>query len=285
MWEMLWDILVDAVLDGLKMLPFLFAAYLLIEYIEHKASDKLTNALRHSGKLGVPGGALLGAVPQCGFSVAAANFFAGRIITPGTLIAVFVATSDEAIPMLLANAGDGMMVLKLIAIKTVIAVIAGYLVDLVLYRNKNTEFEKEELSHELCKDCGCEHGIVRSAIRHTVNIFIFVLLVTFLLNLAIEWIGEDMLGQFMLTDSVFQPFLSALVGFIPNCASSVVLTQLMMSGSISFGSAVAGLCTGAGIGLAVLFRVNKNLKENLTIMGILYVVGVVSGVILQQLKI
>ena len=280
--EEFWDIILDTLLDSVKMLPFLFGAYLLIEFLEHKASDKLQNALSKSGNHGIVVGAILGTVPQCGFSVAAANLYSGKVITLGTLIAVFISTSDEAIPVLLSSPGNAGVLLKLIIAKIVIALIAGFLVDFVLKARHVQENEPELQDHNvLCHYCGCEHGIIRSAIKHTVSIFLFILLVSFVLNGLITWIGQDTISKVLLTDSVFQPFIAALIGLIPNCAASVMLVQLFLAGSLSFGSVVAGLCTGAGIGLAVLFRANRNWKKNLLILLLLYGIGSISGLMIH----
>lgn len=280
--EEFWDIILDTLLDSVKMLPFLFGAYLLIEFLEHKASDKLQNALSKSGNHGIVVGAILGTVPQCGFSVAAANLYSGKVITLGTLIAVFISTSDEAIPVLLSSPGNAGVLLKLIIAKIVIALIAGFLVDFVLKARHIQENEPELQDHNvLCHHCGCEHGIIRSAIKHTVSIFLFILLVSFVLNGLITWIGQDTISKVLLTDSVFQPFIAALIGLIPNCAASVMLVQLFLAGSLSFGSVVAGLCTGAGIGLAVLFRANRNWKKNLLILLLLYGIGSISGLMIH----
>lgn len=282
--EEFWDIILDTLLDSVKMLPFLFGAYLLIEFLEHKASGKLQNALSKSGNHGIVVGAILGTVPQCGFSVAAANLYSGKVITLGTLMAVFISTSDEAIPVLLSSPGNVGVLLKLIVVKIVIALIAGFLVDFVLKARRIPENKPELQDHNvLCHHCGCEHGIIKSAIKHTVSIFLFILLVSFLLNGLIAWIGQDTISKVLLTDSIFQPFIAALIGLIPNCAASVMLVQLFLAGSLSFGSVVAGLCTGAGIGLAVLFRANRNWKKNLLILLLLYGIGSISGLIIHLL--
>ncbi len=276
------DVLTDTLLDTLKMLPFLFGVYLLIEYLEHKASDRLPNALRKMGPLGPLGGAALGCLPQCGFSVAASNLYSGRLISLGTLIAVFVATSDEAVPILLARPEGASRVLALIATKIVIAVIAGIAVDLIIKLLRGKRNQDEEPYRDLCEDCGCEeHGVVYSALIHTVKITVFVFLVSLALGLLIAVLGEDRLGAFLMTDSPFQPFITALIGLIPNCAPSVVLTDLYAAGSISFGAVVAGLSTGAGMGLVVLFRTNKSLKENIAVAAILYFIGTLAGSLLQ----
>lgn len=274
------DVFLEALLDSLKMLPFLFAAYLFIEYLEHKASDKMRVGLQRLGPLGPVGGAALGIVPQCGFSVTAANFYAGRIITLGTLFAVFLSTSDEAIPILLSHPEALHYLWPMLLIKLISAVLFGVLVDAVM---KYVLKQKETVRFDtLCKDCDCEHGgILRPALRHTVHIFLFVLLTNLVLGLAIHFVGEEQLSALLLGDSIFQPFLTALIGLIPNCAASVLITELFVAGSLQFGSCVAGLCAGAGVGLAVLFRMNKNLKENLTILGLLYAASVFTGLIVN----
>ncbi len=279
----LLDILLDALLDSLKMLPFLFLAFLLMEYLEHKAGDKLVSFLSKTGSGSVGGafaGALLGCIPQCGFSVAASNLYAGKMITMGTLIAVFLSTSDEAIPVLLAHPENASLIWKVIVAKIIIAVIAGLLVDIVIRALKLQK--KEEPFEEMCNDCGCEsHGIWYSSFKHTLNIFIFILIVNIILGLIIGFAGVNAVEGFLARMGVFQPMFAGLVGMIPNCAASVLITELLAEGAITFGSAVAGLCTGAGVGLVVLFRTNKNIKENIVIAGLIYVIGIVSGMIIN----
>lgn len=273
-------ILEHAILDTIKTLPLLFAAYLLIEYLEHKASKKLISALSKPGALGPVIGSLLGSVPQCGFSVAAANFFSGRVISMGTLVAVFIATSDEALPILISHPEQLGNIWKIILAKVIMAIFGGLLVDR-LFKNKH-EHQHDEPFHEICEHCDCEHrGILRSALLHTLQITLFILIINILFGAAVEFIGEDNIAKIMLKGSIFQPFVTALLGFIPNCASSVLLTELFISGSVSFGSLAAGLSTGAGVGLAVLFRINKHPKENFSIVGIIYVISVCFGIILN----
>lgn len=281
----MWELVENALIDSLKMLPFLFAAYLIIEYIEHKSSDKLVNGLR---KYGVIGGAVLGSLPQCGFSLAASNLYAGRIITTGTLIAVFISTSDEAIPILLSSRTDINLILFLLAVKIALAVAAGLMADYLfkgLFNHRNNEEISSSIHRHVCTDCGCHghEGILKPALKHTINIFIFLLFTNLFLNSLIELAGQDNLSQILLRDSIFQPALAGAIGLIPNCAASIILTRMFLEGSISFGSAIAGLSTGAGVGLLVLFRMNRNIKENLMITLYIYVFSILAGSLIQML--
>lgn len=281
------EIILETILDTIKVLPFLFIANLIIEYIESKSLKKLENGIK---KYGIIGGAVLGSFPH-GFSAAAANLYAGNVITTGTLIAVFISTSDEAIPVLLSNPENYDVMIKLVAIKIIIAIIAGTISDVLFkkYFTVNKSFHnikyEEAMGHEYHDDCGGnnQRGTIINTAKHTINIFLFMLVTTFVLNIAISLIGEDNLSKVLLQNNIFQPVFASLIGFIPNCASSVILTQLYMEGSISFGSVIAGLSTGSGVGLLVLFKVNYNKKQNFKIMFYLYVVGVIAGMIIQLL--
>lgn len=286
------DIIIETLIDSAKMLPFLFVSYLIIEIIEHKSSDKLKKILSKSGKYGPVAGAALGLVPQCGFSVTASNLYSGRVITLGTLIAVFLSTSDEAIPVLLSHPNSTLELIKVLAVKFIIAFVFGMIIDIVMNKFKTKEEienskveEAHEHMHEVCSHCHCEDkGVVRSTIKHTLNVFLFILIVSFVLHIVIHVIGEDNLSKVLMQGSIFQPFVAGLIGLIPNCASSVILTELYLAGSISFGAIIAGLATGAGIGLAVLFKSNHNQKENFKILGLLYALGVFSGIIIQIIE-
>lgn len=280
--EAIKEVFSEAVIDTAKMLPLLFLVYLLIEYLEHKASDRFSTALRRLGPFGPVGGAMIGCLPQCGFSVAVSNLYSGRLVSLGTLIAVYISTSDEAIPILIANPKSAASVWQLILAKVVIAVIAGLFIDGAMRFFHRRGNEENEPYHDLCENCGCEeHGIVYSAVRHTVQIFIFLFIVSFALGMGIHLLGEERLDAILMTDSIFQPLIASLIGLIPNCAASVILTNLYVAGSLSFGSVIAGLSTGAGMGLVVLFRTNKNIKQNLGIMGLLYAIGALSGLIID----
>ena len=270
--------LLHSFLETLKSIPFLFIAYLLMEFLEHKASDKMESSLKKINKAGPAIGSALGCVPQCGFSGTASNLYTTGLITEGTLIAVFLATSDEAIPLLISNPEAHGSIWKLLLCKIAIGIVAGFTIDLVykLLRVKKAPVD-------LCEDCGCdeEKNIWVPAIKHTVKIGIFILIVNIILEFAITLLGHDRLSAILLSGSLAQPFVTALIGLVPNCGVSVALTELYIGGSLSFGSAVAGLCSGAGIGLTVLFKANKNWKENLRIVGILYLISSIFGFVLM----
>lgn len=275
------DVLQDTLIDGVKILPFLFLTYLLMEFIEHKTSNKAKERIKKSGKVGLFFGSLLGIVPQCGFSVSATNLYAARVITLGTLISVYLSTSDEMIPVMISESFPVQDILKILAIKFLIGMIAGFIIDFVLrVKHKNQEEEKIE---DICeKDhCHCEKGIVKSAIHHTLHIFIFILLITFALNTLIFLIGEENIAGFLTNQPILGPVIASLIGLIPNCASSVIITELYVGGVINAGTLIAGLLVNAGVGLAVLFRTNKGIKQNLAIVSLLYVIGVISGIVLQ----
>lgn len=280
------DIVLDTLLDSLKILPFLFLAFVIIELLEHRANGRIERFFAKAGKAGPAAGALLGCVPQCGFSVLCANLYSGGVVTLGTLIAVFLSTSDEAVLLLAAAPQQLPALLKLLLCKVCIAVAAGYLVD---FFGRKKHRQGIGSLHEICdhEHCGCEKhkGIWIPALLHTVKIFGFLLLFTLLLNFLVAWLGHERLEVLLLHDSFLQPLAAALLGFLPNCAASVLLTQLYLEGTLSFGAVVAGLCTGAGAGLLVLFRENRHVKDNLKIMATLYAVAAVSGVVLQAVGI
>lgn len=278
------DVLMDAAMDSVRMLPFLFAAFCLLEAMEKHAgnfSQRVLTGIRGAGPVL---GAVLGCVPQCGFSVLAANLFSGGMISAGTLLAVFLSTSDEAILVILGQPESAGVVGRLLLTKVLIAVAAGYLVDLCFPKL----FAGKKEIHDLCEkdSCGCghSHGVLLPAWNHTIRLFVYILAFSACLNLILEVAGIGKVESLFWSGSMFQPVLTALIGFIPNCAASVLLTELYMKGVISFAAAVAGLCTSAGVGLVVLWRVNRDQKENLKLMGVLYAVAVVSGIMLYWIK-
>lgn len=289
MSEELLEVLLDTGIDALKLLPFLFITYLIMEYIEHKTGDKTKNIIKKSGKWGPVFGAILGIFPQCGFSAAAANLYAGKVITLGTLIAIFLSTSDEMLPILISEAAPIDIILKILATKLVIGIIAGIVIDFVgqAFKKKKKKQENEEAMEEIGHMCEHEHchcekeGILKSSIKHTLNIFIFIIIISLVMNIAIYFIGEEKISNLILNMPVVGPLIAGIVGLIPNCASSVILTQLYLQNVISVGSMIGGLLVGSGIGILILFRVNENIKENMKITGMLYLIGVVSGIIID----
>lgn len=278
------DVVIDTLIDSVKLLPFLFVTYIIMEYLEHKTSNKVKSAIQKSGKFGPLIGGLLGTIPQCGFSVAATNLYATRIINIGTLLAVYLATSDEMIPIMISEGIPIITIIKILGIKLIIAVIVGFLIDLIIQTRKNAE---EEKIVDLCEKehCDCEHGILKSALKHTVNIFVFIVIIIFIINMIVYFIGEENIANFLQANPVLAPVLASLIGLLPNCASSVILTQLYVQNVIPVSTMIAGLLVGAGVGLAVLFKMNKKLKENIEIVVLLVVIGTLSGIILQMLGI
>lgn len=277
--EMVLDVISDTFIDSLRILPFLFLAYLAMECLEHWTGGKMQAVVRKSGKAGPAIGGLLGIFPQCGFSAAAANLFAGRIITLGTLIAVFLSTSDEMLPIMISENVGIAMIGKILLVKALFALAAGFLVD-ALFRKK----EEPQIEH-LCErqHCHCERGIWRSAFSHTWRIFLYIVAVSLVLNFTIALVGEETLAAVVLNKPALSLFVSALVGMIPNCASSVILTKLYLGGVLRAGALMAGLLSGSGVGFLVLLRVNEDRKESLRVFALLYALGVAGGALIQLL--
>jgi len=280
------EILIETLVESIKLLPFLFVTYLLMEYIEHKTSHKAKETIKKSGKFGPIIGSVLGIFPQCGFSVSATNLYAARVITLGTLIAVYLSTSDEMLPIFISEAVSIDVILKVLGIKLLIGMIAGFAIDFVL-RLKNKNKEENEKIVDLCEKehCHCEHGILKSALKHTVNIFIFIVLFSLITHIAIHFIGEDTIAGFLKDKTILGPIIAGLIGLIPNCASSVIITQMYLENMISVGTMIAGLLVGSGVGLAVLFKTNKGIKNNIKILGLLYAIGTISGIIIELIGI
>lgn len=280
------DVILDTLIDSIKLLPFLFITYLLMEYIEHKMKHKSKETIQKSGKWGPFFGSLLGIFPQCGFSVSATNLYAGRVITLGTLIAVYLSTSDEMLPIFISEAVSPIIILKILAIKLVIGMIAGFIIDLVI--NVLTKNKIKENIEQVCEEehCHCnENGILKSSIHHTLNIFVYIIIISFIINTIVHFIGEEAIANLLLNKPIIGPLVSALIGLIPNCAASVIITNMYLQKVISFGSMMSGLLTGAGIGLAVLFKTNNEIKENIKIVVLLYSIGVIVGIVIDTLGI
>jgi hypothetical protein len=278
------EVIIDTLLDVVKLLPFLFVTYVLMEYIEHKMTDKNKEIIEKSGKAGPLFGGLLGMIPQCGFSAAGSNLYVGRIITIGTLIAVYLSTSDEMLPILISEHVSLLSVIKIIAIKAVIGIIAGFAIDLLL---KGEEVKKEKLE-DICDHDhvdGKEDALLLSAVKHTLNITMYLLIFSFILNTLFHIVGEEALSNLLYNKPVIGNIIAGLIGLIPNCAASVAISTLYVNNIISFGVMMSGLLVGAGVGLIVLVRLNKNVKENVAIITTLYIIGVVAGILLDVFNI
>ena len=306
-------VLEHSIEDTLYLIPFLFVTYLAMEWLEHKAGDKAEEAVRRAGAAGPVVGAVVGIVPQCGFSAAAATLWAGRVITLGTLFAVFLSTSDEMLPIFLAEQVDPMTIVKIMSVKLMIGMIMGFVVDAAV-RLARRDREKLRI-HELCErdHCHCngecdaceqnpelaydyqhdeehehhhEHSsILRSALKHTAQVTVFIFLITLVLDGVLEVVGEDAIGAFLGSNPALSVFGSALVGLVPNCAASVVIAQLYVSGVLGSGAMLAGLLVSAGVGLLVLVRTNRHWKQNVAIIVGLYAMGVFWGLIANALGI
>lgn len=307
------DVLLDAAKDTLYLIPFLFVTYLAMEWLEHKAGDRAEEAVRRAGAAGPVVGALVGIVPQCGFSAAASTLWAGRVITLGTLFAVYLSTSDEMLPIFLAEAVSPLTIVKILGAKIIIGMVMGFVVDAGLRLARR---DKEKLRiHELCEreHCHCngechaceqnpelaynfehdddhehhhEHGsILRSAAKHTLQVTVFIFVITLVLNGVIAAVGEDAIGAFLSQNPVLSVLGSAIVGLIPNCAASVVIAQLYVEGSLGAGAMMAGLLVSAGVGMLVLFRANRRPGQNLAILGGLWAMGVAWGLLITALGI
>ena len=274
------DAIIDSLIDTVKLIPFLLITYIIMEFIEHKTSHKTKDAIKKSGHFGPLIGGILGVVPQCGFSAAASSLYSARIITLGTLIAVFLSTSDEMLPILISEAVDVRIILSILGIKLVIAVVVGFIIDL-FFRKKFETSEDEPEIKDLCEHehCHCEHGIFKSALKHTINITLYIFIISLVLNIIIYFIGEDNLAHILNSTPVIGPIIASLVGLIPNCASSVIITQLYLSKVLNFATMIAGLLVNTGVGLLILFRTNKDLKENIKITVLLFAIGVIFGII------
>lgn len=270
------DILIDAFMDSYPILPILFLTYLLFEYFErynHLGQVKKFLAVKGLGPLI---GAFLGILPQCGFSIAIAGLYLSHTVSIGTLVAVFIATSDEAIPILISYPSQLPALLFVIVGKLIIAFFAGYVIDLWFHSNPSKEVE---LTHSRCEH---EHLFV-VALRRTIKIFLFIFITNILVGSIIHMLGEERLSMVLMSNTIWQPLLAGLFGFIPNCAASVVLTQLFVNGSISFGSFCAGLITNAGLGMFVLLRNKEHRKDVFIIAAYVLAIAFLCGVILQMI--
>ena len=278
------SVLLDGILDTLKIIPFLFLTYLFMEFIEHRASDKTRRFMERSGTFGPAVGGLLGAVPQCGFSSAASNFYSGRVITLGMLISIFLSTSDEMLPMMVSGRISAGAIFAILGYKAAVGILVGFSVDLVLRLAKG---KRDPINiDEICDNdnCHCERGILFSALHHTLTVGAFVLIITLAINALVLFIGTENISKVMYDKPFISHILAAIVGLLPNCAASVLLTDLCLEGFITVGTMLSGLFSGAGVGLLILFKVNKKLKENLAVVGILVISGTLFGFVADLLN-
>ncbi len=270
------DVIVETLIDSFKLLPFLFVTFLIIELFEHKLNNKSKDLVSKSGKYGPLLGSLFGIIPQCGFSVCATNFYTTRIISLGTLIAVYLATSDEMIPILIAERAPLKLLIIILILKFIIGILIGYIIDLIYRKEK-------KVNYHICKDehCDCDEKFLKAVCKHTINIFIFILICTLIINLVMHYWGSNFLENILLKDNILSLFITSLIGLIPNCGGSVILTELFLNNAISFAALMSGLLSASGIAILVLFKTNKNKKENFAILGLTYIIGVIMGIIIH----
>ena len=279
-----FHLIIHSLTDSLKLLPFLFLAYLLMEYLEHHSGELAKKVLGGSGRFGAIVGSALGLIPQCGFSSAAAGLYSAGVVSIGTLIAVFLSTSDEMVPIFLSHKVPVSLLFKILALKFAVALLFGIVIDLVIkYINRKKSRESESKIEEFCEreDCHCHTGIVKPALIHTLKVGFFVFLFTLVLNVLIHIVGEDSIAMMITGNPLLASILSAIVGLIPNCASSVIISELYISGVLSSGALMAGLLANSGVALAVLFRTNRPRKNTLAIVGILLIISLLTGMLVD----
>lgn len=269
-------IILETLIDSIELLPFLFITFLLIELFEHKFSNKSKDVIKKAGKLGPLFGSLLGIIPQCGFSVMATNLYITRIISLGTLIAVYLSTSDEMLPILLAEKSSITLIIEILAIKIVIAIILGFIIDLLLRK-------KSDYSYSICEEehCKCEESMLLASTKHTISIFVFIIISTFIINCLLEFIGIDYLENMFLKNNIFGSIITSFIGLIPNCGASVIITELFLNKAISFGALIGGVLTGAGVAILVLFKESSKKYETIKIIALLYLIGALSGILID----
>lgn len=301
------EILLDALIDTAKMIPFLLMVYVGIELIEYKFGNLIRKKVQGAGNAGPAIAALAGTFPQCGFSVVTAALYTQKLVTIGTFLAVLISTSDEAIPVILSQPDKVHLIWPLLLTKVIIALIAGYSVDFIFRKSNKKTLEHinnyakgvddKGHHHETVIEepacCGHStssesrqfdyHEIIWHPIKHTAKILLFVFLATLGINLLIFYVGEEQLAALLLGHTFWQPIVAALVGLIPNCAASVAITQLYLQGAISYGAVIAGLSASGGLGILVLFREHDSKKDIFKVVGLLFAISVISGLLIQYL--
>lgn len=272
--HVLFHALTHTLTDTLSLVPFLFITYLVMETLEHKAGGKAKRFIAKSGAFGPVAGAILGILPQCGFSAATASLFSSGVIGGGTLIAVFLSTSDEMLPVMLSKGLEFSEIARILTVKVIIAVASGFLFSVLCPKK-----EDKKISHHCHEEgCHCERGILPSALFHTLGVSLFIFISVFIFECIMSFVGEDTLATLMTGVPVLSNIVSAAVGLIPSCASSVIITELYVEGLLSWGAMLSGLLVSSGVGILVLFRTNKNMKENLKTVLFLFAVGALSGI-------
>ncbi len=290
MLEIILDSLLDTIKDTVTLIPFLFLTYLAMEWLERKTEEQSVNLLSRIGKTGPIVGAACGIIPQCGFSAAAASLYSGGVITLGTLLAVFLSTSDEMVPIFLSSSIGADVIGKLLLAKFVIGLTTGVLLDMIIHLVHYT-FRTERHIHDLCEqdECGCEDeeegGIFHSALVHTVKITIFIFFISLMVSLLVGFMGHDAIASFLTGSPVLGVFLAGIIGLIPNCAASVAITELYIEGLLTAGQLMTGLLVGAGVGLLVLIRTNRHQFENAKVIACLYGAGVLWGLLIDAIGI
>ena len=276
------EVILDTIVDSLKLIPFLLVAFLIIELLEHKLNNKTKSIITKSKKIGPIIGSLLGVIPQCGFSVMATNLYITRIITLGTLISIYLSTSDEMLIIMISEKVEISLILKILLIKIFFGIVYGLIIDKIINKKK----KDKETNYELCdkEHCDCNHSILLSAIKHTLHITLFIFIITLIINTIFTLLGDNYLSKILLNNSILSPFITSLIGLIPNCAASVILTELYLNSTISLGALIGGLLTSSGSSLLVLIKNNKNQKENLSIILLLYTLGILSGIIIELIS-
>ena len=283
--EKFLDVLKDSALDSLKILPVIFLVYVLIEFMESRESEEKRLKRIFGSRFSPFFGAAIGVIPQCGFSAAAANLYSGGVITVGTMIAVFLSTSDEMLPILISEQADVRKIMAILIGKIIVGIVAGILVDIGV-RVLGKGYQRGLHIHDICEHdhCHCEEGsIVKSALIHSVQILVFIYVISFALNAVVEWIGMEEVMNVVTHYPIAGIFLAGLVGLIPNCAASITITKFYLEGVLNVGSMFAGLLSCAGIGLIVLFKTNHSWKKNVMIVATLYGISVVCGIIVEIL--
>lgn len=271
------DILIDTLIDNIKLFPFLFLTYICLEYMEHKTSEKTTELIKKAGWSGPLIGSLCGAIPQCGFSVVAANFYAARVIGIGTLLAIFLSTSDEMLPIMISGAVSPLLITQILLYKIGCGIIFGYTVNFIWRKYRpRPQINIEELC--VNENCHCDDSIIKPALHHSVRIIAFIFIFTLILNYAMSYLNFAVITNYMQIPLVGE-LVSGIIGLVPNCSASVMLTQLYIDGFIPLGALLSGSLVSGGVGLLVLFRVNRHVGENLKIVSILYICGVIGGLL------